>query len=190
MFAQLAHAADDASGILENATKRLTEAKSVTATFTVTSNGRSANGELTASGAKFTATINGLRTWFDGQTQWTLSPRNREVTIIEPTPDELAQSNPLAVLRSLSRGYKGSILKSAAGTKCIRMTGSRNTDFKQVTIVLNASDLQPKTIDVTTADGASMKIQVTSLKTGGALPASTFVFDKKSFPGVRLNDMR
>ena len=45
-------------------------------------------------GDMFTISSPGLRSWYDGKTQWTYSSQIGEVNIITPTPEEVSQINP------------------------------------------------------------------------------------------------
>lgn len=186
-----AYAEDSATSLLEKAAAKLTSAQSVTASFTASTGHGSVSGNITASAEKFAASGQGFRTWYDGKTQWTYTEKTQEVTIIEPTPEELVQSNPLYIIRTLCSGYNATMLKSAPGTRVLRMTPKAGgAEFRQVTLTLQASTLLPKSIDVVYSDGSKMNIAVTSIKTGGAVAASAFQFDTKACPGAQINDMR
>lgn len=184
---------DDARTMLDKAATRLSSAKSVKAAYTVSIKGKggTANGTLLMASDKFTATLGDITTWYDGTTQWTYAPANNEVTIIEPTPEELVQSNPLAIIRSLRSGYKATVAKSAPGTRTIRLTPvGKGGEYKQVAVTLTASTLLPSSIVATLADGNVVTIHISSITTGGAVADSTFKFDRTKHSKARLNDMR
>lgn len=186
------HAADDAMQLLDKASARLTSAKSIHATYTVTSPGHgSVKGSITVAGQRFTASSEVMTTWFDGKTQWTYAPSTGEVNIIEPLPEEMAQTNPFVIINSLRHNYKAAVMKSTPGTRTIRMTATdRNADIRQAIVTLKASTLLPTALTVTMADGTTLRIAIDSLELGGAVSQTMFTFDKKKYPRARVNDMR
>lgn len=187
-----ASAADDAANLIKQCADKLASAPSVKASYVVTLKGQGdARGNLIMSADKFTAAAPGIITWFDGLTQWTYSSSDGEVTIVEPTPEELAQSNPLSVIRSLTTGYKAAMVKSAPGTKSIRLTPlTKKSDYKQIVVTLSASTLLPTQLVANTTDGNVMNLKITSLSIGNPVSSRSFKFDPKRYPNARVNDMR
>lgn len=183
----------DARAMLDKAATKLESAPSVKATYSLSVKGHSAevNGSLLMASDRFTASAGDITTWYDGTTQWTYVPANNEVTVIEPSPEELLQSNPLAIIRSLRSGYSASVVKSAPGTRSIRLVSTaKGSEFKQVTVTLTASTLLPSAIKATMADGNEMNIRISSISLGGAVSPATFKYDKTKHGKVRVNDMR
>ena len=56
------------------------------------------SGEITLKGNKFRITLGGNETKFDGKTQWMFVSEYNEVSITEPTLDELKEVSPLAMI--------------------------------------------------------------------------------------------
>ena len=56
-------------------------------------------------GEKFLLDADGVKTWFDGRTQWSYLTNSDEVNISEPTPEELQSINPYALLSIYKQGY-------------------------------------------------------------------------------------
>lgn len=188
-----AQTAEDAASLLDKAASRLASAPSVKASYQLTFKGHdgTVSGNILMAADRFTASGGDITTWYDGKTQWTYNPDAREVTVIEPTPDELAQSNPLVILSTLRKGYKASICKSAPGTRTIRLTPmTKGGDYRQLTVTLAASTLLPSAIKATLADGNEMNIVIRSISIGKKVPDSTFRFDKSKYSHARINDMR
>ncbi len=105
-----------ADGLLRQAADKLRNAKSVSATCAINSDGHSTQARIIMSGRRFRIESPGYATWFDGRTQWTYSASTGEVTVTEPTAGELAESNPLSVIEAFTSAYNSSIT-SAAGDK-------------------------------------------------------------------------
>ncbi len=187
----MALSADSAAELIKHSADKMRSAQSVTATYTTSAGSHKGSGTIVISGDKFHISSPGeITVWYDGRTQWAYSPATGEVNIMEPTPEELAQINPFAIIGAFSRGYKASLLKAPAGQKKILLTAtSRKFDISKVTVTLGA-DLLPKHLTVTTVDGHTLNVTVNSIKLGGKVSDATFRFDKKKFPKARITDLR
>lgn len=187
----VAGAADTADGLLSKAAERLRSAKSVTAQFTLSSGGSKSSGKIILAGDRFHVSTQELSTWYDGKTQWTYSPQAGEVNITEPTPEELQQVNPFAIINAFRRGYKATLAGKTANTRTVLLRSSaKNADITTVTLTLNASTHYPTRIVLNMADGTRLSIDVTKVTAGGTLPASTFTFDKRRYPSATVVDLR
>lgn len=183
--------ADTADGLLAKAADRLRAAGSVTAQFTLASGGGKASGRIVLAGERFHVSTPDLSTWYDGRTQWTYSPKAREVNITEPTPEELQQVNPFAIINTFRRSYKASFAGKTPTTRTVLLTPlSKNADIKAVTVTLGTSTLYPTRIVINMADGQRLAIDVTKVTAGKAVPASTFTFNRRAYPGVEVVDLR
>lgn len=172
-----------AYGLLRQAADKLRNAKSVSATCAINSDGHSTQARIIMSGRRFRIESPGYATWFDGRTQWTYSASTGEVTVTEPTAGELAESNPLSVIEAFT---------SAAGdTRRISMKARRSdAEIISAEVTLNARTTLPVSIDLTYASGQKVAVSIEAISTGGALPSSTFTFDKAHYPGATINDLR
>lgn len=94
-----------AADILARTTSVMKSAKGLKASFTAIYNGQKATGDIVLTGNRFRLVTQAMTTWYDGRTQWTYSLANQEVTVSEPTAEELTQVNPFAILESLRTRY-------------------------------------------------------------------------------------
>lgn len=112
LLCALAGSAASASGdILDRCAAKIKSAPSLYVTYTVSADGHSADGQLVIQGDMFTISSPGLRSWYDGKTQWTYSSQIGEVNIITPTPEEVSQINPLAIIKTFSTAYTSQLSK-------------------------------------------------------------------------------
>lgn len=184
-------AADNAAKLLDDAAAKLRAAKSVTAVCRIISSGSGYTASVTMSGNKFTVKSPDMEVWYDGKNQWAYSPRTGEVNLTEPTKQELSQINPIGVLDYFSSEYTASMLPAAKNTKNIRLTAkSKKSDIKSVDISIDASTLSPTSLNVTMASGETVRVNITSLKTGNALPSSAFIYRKSIHPDAEIIDLR
>lgn len=184
-------AAQNATQILDKAAANARSAKSLKAAYTIIADGHKQSGTLTIAGDRFIISSPQISSWYDGKTQWTYSTQTGEVNITEPTPEELQQVNPFAIISSFRKLYKASLLKSAAGEHRISLTAlNPKTDIKSVVLTLNSSSLYPTDIELTMSNKRKVDIKVNSVSAGLAIPVADFRFDPKKHPGIPVVDLR
>lgn len=179
-----------AKSVIEATAKKLREMPSMTATFKVVQGRDASQGSLTVSGRSFTVTTPEMKIWYDGKTQWAYSPSAKEVNVTTPTAAEVAESNPLSVLTALTQSYTCRRLSSTPAVDKIELTPRNKTDISKAVISVNVSTGMPTEILAYRANGAVTKIQILAVKAGKKLPASTFRFNQKQYPGVEVVDLR
>lgn len=188
---QSANAALTAQQVAQKAAAVVAGAKGITASFTISSDGHSTKGTIKGSGVKFTVTLPEVSTWYDGKSLYTYNPRTQETTVTNPTARELLESNPLLYVKGGSVGYTYSFARQKAKGKYIvdLFPRDKRSGLKKLTFTINASSFIIEKIAVT-ASGMNTVVTVNSLKTGAALPASTFVYPRSKYPGVEIVDLR
>lgn len=183
--------ATTANSILDSASAKFRSAKSLKAAYTITADGQNQSGTLTLSGDRFVISSPQISSWYDGKTQWTYSTHTGEINITEPTPEELQQVNPFAIISSFRKLYKAVLLKSPSSEKKIRLTANDpHADISSVELTLNSNTLYPSLIEMTLSNKRKVTIKVTTVTPGAELPISTFRFEKSRFPGVPIVDLR
>lgn len=185
-------ATETASDVLNKAIATLKSAKGIDARFVVAAGaGSGSAGNIIISGNRFRLNTSEVSVWFDGRTQWAYSPAMNEVNISEPTLEELGQINPFAVVDGLKKGYRARLLTAPAGKKRIELTPtSKQAPYSKVILTLNATTYMPSGVVITSADGAQISVDITSLKTTDARSPSEFTFRKADYPGVEVVDLR
>lgn len=183
--------AQSAENILKNAADKLTGSKSISAQFTLSADNSTTSGSIVMSGKRFKMTSSQLSTWYDGKTQWSYSPEIEEINISEPTPEELQQINPFAIISEFKKTYNSQLLSSTSGNYRIQLTAkSTDASIRKVVITLNTKTYYPSQIVVTLDNNSTATINVTNVKTGGSLPKSTFVFNAADYPDAEIIDLR
>ncbi len=187
-----AFSADNAASILDKTAQKVRTAKSIKASYTLSSPGSgTASGTLTLAGDKFFMTSADMSVWYDGTTQWVYIKADNEVNVTEPTADELQQINPFVIINTFRQGYKAKTLSSSATAKKISLTAiSSKSDIRSATVTISASTSMPTEITLKMASGQTVTIKISSLSTGSQLPVATFRFPKASYPGAEIIDLR
>lgn len=190
-FAAAAQAMQPAE-VLDKAARVINSSGGITATYTMKVGGRSHTGSIAAKGKKFHINMGGIVTWYDGKNQWNLNTAAGEVTLSTPTAAEISSASPLVMVSSYKNTYRLQAVKSAiAGTYAVKLLPKSSTStVKSAVIYVRKNSFQPCRLDVSSRDGSSSTIVITSLKTGQKLPDSRFVFPKSKYPKVTVVDLR
>lgn len=183
-------ATPSAAEVLRKAVATMKNTPSVEASFSVSMGGRASSGEILISGDKFTLTTPELSTWFDGKTQWAYSPSAKEVNVSEPTPEELQQINPFAILSTMQNQFTPRRLKSDAGYDKIELIPKGKSEYAKIVAVFNSTTHLPKEIIITSTDRSVTTIKITGIKKGGKTTGKLFQFNLTRFPGVEIVDLR
>ena len=103
----------------------------------------------------------------------------------------MQQVNPFAIISAFRRAYKGTLLKSPAGTHTVQLLPlDKKASIRKAVVTFDAKTLYPTLIRLTTDNNATLSIKVTNVVAGKKYPLSTFVFDKKKYPGAEIIDLR
>lgn len=150
-----------------------------------TLNGRQAGATL--SGNMFILDLGNAQVYYDGKTQWSYLPDEKEVTVFDPSEAELAESNPLQILAHLGSDYSGLAVTGKPDTYRLTALNPKN-QINEVTVVINPHDGWPTQM---TLIAGNRRIQLanfrfTILKT--KKPAEAFRF--KAPKGTTVNDLR
>ena len=80
---------------------------------------------------------------------------------------------------------------SPAGTHTVQLLPlDKKASIRKAVVTFDAKTLYPTLIRLTTDNNAILSIKVTNVVAGKKYPLSTFVFDKKKYPGAEIIDLR
>lgn len=154
--------------------------------------GQTASGTFTLKASKFVLDMAEMKAWFDGKTQWAYIPQNNEVSITEPTENELSETNPMAILS----GYNAkSIIRfskiKSAQNYCIEMIPKvKSSDISKIEVQVNKSTQNLFLIKLTNKNGSTSLLSLSNFQKGIKVPDSFFVFNPTKFKGLTENDLR
>lgn len=154
--------------------------------------GQLITGYFTLKGTKFVLDMDQMKVWFDGKTQWSYVPQNKEVSITEPSEKELSETNPMAILS----GYKTKCIIRFSKTKstqnhCIEMIPKANkTDISKIEVQVNKTNLNLFSIKMTNKNGSITLLTLSNFQKGIKVTDNFFVFNASKFKGVVENDLR
>lgn len=180
-----------AANILNRVVKELQNAKSINMTVVIQSGSNSFNGELTLAREKFNYKAGSLHVFFDGTTQWTIDTDAKEVSVTNPTPEEIVETNPLAFVQSYKTNYKCELVSNSGGTYTIDMKSlKKNNYIRSARVVVSSSTWLPTHVTAQLSTAQTLTIRILKSGKSAALPLSDFRYDSKSYPGFELIDLR
>ena len=144
------------------------------------------SGEITLKGNKFCITLGGNETKFDGKTQWMFVSEYNEVSITEPTVDELKDISPLAMIEHYV--VKDRISEGEDGEINFYPTEPKSSEYFRIELRLNKADL-PTRLVIHQKNGDKITLVWDSLNKT-KVDDSYFYFDVAKYPNVEVNDLR
>ena len=190
----------DAKEILDRTAATFRQAGGVQAGFTVSNyfKGKlqgTSTGTIQLKGEKFYLDAEGVKTWFDGRTQWTYLSNTDEVNVSEPTAEELQAINPYTLLYIYKQGYrlklgKTNTYRGKPAYEVILNASGKKQDLQCIILYVAKDSFQPLCVSMTQQGGNSAAIQLTSYRTGQDYSDRLFTFDKKAYPNAEVIDLR
>lgn len=156
--------------------------------------GGTQQGKLLLKGNKFCLESGGIKTWFDGKTQWSYVEQNEEVNVSSPTPEEIQSVNPYALLVSFKKGFNyryvgEKIRQGKRGHEIILTPKTTSQDIKSITLNVEENS-SPVYIAIQPQNGEKQEFKISSYRTGVNLPDAVFRFDKSKYPEAEIIDLR
>lgn len=149
-------------------------------------------GEIKMSGNKFRLKMSDMETIFDGKTQWVYAQKLNEVTISEPDKTELEQISPLLMMTGYSKKCRIAFepTETEDGFWHIALLPfDKKAEFFRIRVIINKKTNELSKMEFSARNGERFEISVGALKTLAVAP-ETFVFQKKDYPKVAINDLR
>lgn len=133
-----------------------------------------------------------MKVWFNGKTQWVYYNQSDEVTITEPTAEELSTTNPVAILSDLKRGSKISLAKQKNVQQQIVVLTPKDpkASFSKAEVHFHKATGQLAAMTLRFPDGSSQSLKLNNYQTNVNVASTVFSFDKKNFPEAIVVDMR
>lgn len=177
--------------ILERVIKIISDAKGVEAKFTIYNSGYSGSGIIRSQGSKFNVSLPDVEVWYNGKDLYTYNKRTSETTIVIPTPEELAETNPLTYVTSASKSYNVAVSTVKKPNKdVLELTPKNKSEIKRITLTISQKDSKPEKIVVEPSHGNPISAEISSFKTGIELSSSQFEYPKSKYPKVEIVDLR
>lgn len=180
-----------ATQVLDKVVKTIRDTPSINMKMSVQNGSSTFKAELTVAHSKFAYNAGPLLVLFDGISQWTLDADSKEVSLTDPTPEEIAETNPLAFVSNYKNNYNVSLTKSGEGSYNIKMTALDKSSFvRSAQVVISSTTWLPTHITAQLSTGQTLTIRVNATEKGAEIPIAKFRYDSKTYPGYELIDLR
>ncbi len=155
--------------------------------------GGSVNGTISLKNNMFMVDCDGVKTWFDGVTQWSYIEANNEVNISTPTIEEQNLINPYSILRMYEEGfnYKYAGKKKFGGETCdeIILTPEIQQYYECMKVLINPK-MEPINIEFIYSEAEKEIITVKKYQKNDKLSEDNFRFDMDAHSDAEIIDLR
>lgn len=180
-----------AQQVLDNVVNSISTDKSLTFNTVIQNGAQAENARLVISKRNFKYDAGALNVFYDGTTQWTVDNEAGEVTLTNPTPEEISETNPLAFVQSYKAYYNVSIAGNSGGTYTVKLEAREKTSYiRSANVVVSSKTWLPTHITATLSTGQTLTLRILSVEKGDKIPASGFRFDTKAHPDYEIIDLR
>lgn len=135
----------------------------------------------------------GIKSWYDGQTQWSYVIQNDEVNISVPTADELDNVHPYAWINRYATAftfvYAGQKTENGQQVHEVVLTPKTTGELSSITLHINAQG-HPTLLRLQTANGGQQTYVVTGYQPLKRQPLTVFRFPEKQYPNAEVVDLR
>ena len=189
-----------AMALLDKATAAFDSKKGITADFVITlENTRDEKkeeipGKIWLKGELFKLSVKDIDTYFDGKTQSVYMKEAQEVTISNPSAEELKEINPVMLLKSYQKGYKMKFMETLQeGGKTLDVIDLYPEDLKnansRITISIEKESMRLHSVKVQGKDGVNTMLAIKKYDFT-AIPDDVFVFNPNNIKGIEVIDLR
>ena len=190
----------DASAIIEKTSRIYKDWGGMDVKFTShsrdekNSTSESFEGAMRMKNEKFVLTTPDMIIWFDGTTQWTYLPYNKEVNINTPSADELHLINPMMLLQDYKKNYNLTLTgeSTSANAKSafdITLTPKKREQLEKVDIQIEKNTSLPVKLVITMRNKIFITVMLNEMKADNPSD-ELFTFPKPSYPDVEIIDLR
>lgn len=184
--------ADSAARILDKTVAKLKATGASECNFQLQSASGAASGTIAVSGKKFKLSTPQFITWFDGYNMWTANSGTKEITLVNPTPRELREANPLEYMNGYKSSYNVYFSKRKDSNCHLILLNpkSKNSDVTAVEIAVNKKTFLPERMIIRDKNDNRTTINIYGMKLGVNKNADVFVCPVKSMKNYDLVDLR
>jgi len=130
--------------------------------------------------------------WYNGETNWSFLPAEKEVTITKPDrTDDSFESRPSSLFTMYKKGYKCRLVEERKDSYIIDLYPDEiKNELIRVRLIINKSTLDPVSFEYKRRDGLTMTLTVKEYSLKQKTEPGMFRFSAEKFIGVEIIDMR
>jgi outer membrane lipoprotein-sorting protein len=187
VFAQ----SNKAVSLIDGMQKKYKAMGSFSANFTYQTDGAATmSGSITVKGTKFRLKTAGQEIFNNGKEVSTYIKEINEVNISGFDPEE-GDLNPAKIYSFDKKQYKINLVSESAGISTLELAPTtKSAQIQKITLKIESKDFKVKEWTIVNKVGKKQNFKITKFNPNAGVDDAYFTFNKKSFPGVSVNDLR
>lgn len=149
-------------------------------------------GTLWIKGEQFVLDCGGVKSWFDGQTQWSYVTENEEVNVSTPTQEEIQVINPYVLVSMYRHGFKyryeGLKMRNGKRGTEIALIPEKQQDIRKILLAIGENNI-PFYIGIDMQNGHYEEFILTNQE-NLTLDDEFFRFNEREYPDAEVIDLR
>ncbi|MDR0733399.1 MAG: outer-membrane lipoprotein carrier protein LolA [Dysgonamonadaceae bacterium] len=187
-----------AKDLLNKTAAILAQAGGISASFTLNikdgmnETSQACDGTILMKGDKFIINMPEQAIYFDGKTQWIYQKSGEEVSITQPSGEEMQALNPKSIFANYKKtDYRYAGTKTDGKKRKVQevILFPKQGDISKITIQINAAGF-PVSFFIFYKNKIESKIHINKYLTKQNFSDSLFVFDGKQYPNAEIIDLR
>lgn len=153
----------------------------------------SQTGKIQIKGDNYYLSIQGQDIISNGKGIWTVIKESEEIQINDlPDEDEEDYISPNKIFTLYEDGFKYKFVKEENGIQIINLypKAAEEKSFHRIALFINKSKTQITKVKVYGKDGSIFIYKIKTFTTNQTIPDSKFTFNKASYPGYEIIDLR
>jgi outer membrane lipoprotein-sorting protein len=130
----------------------------------------------------------------DGIMMWNYQKNSNEVSIFDADDDDFSMLHPLKMLNDWEKEYGAKFIREDDLNKnrvnILDLTPKKKSQFYKIRLFINKTTSYIQQIMMYDMDGTTLTYTVAKFTPNAAVEDSKFIFNKKDYPDVQVNDMR
>lgn len=179
---------------LKESVEKILSYPAVKVSFRMIQNRETRKGEMVMSGLAFMiATETGdYETWFDGKTMWTWSDMTQEISMTEPSAEEIAEVNPFVIISDAAKNYNVSVVSDNNKDIQLKLVPEKKKGalVKSAVLTLNKSTKLPQSMEITLNDRQTITFEFLKIEAVKKMSAKEFRYKEEYHPGYDIIDLR
>ena len=180
-----------AISIVDGMQKMYKSLPSFSANFSYQTDGNGVmSGSITVRGTKFRLKTAGQEIFNNGKEVSTYMKEINEVNISGFDPEE-GDLNPAKIYSFDKKQYKVNLVSEAAGVSTLELAPTaKSAQIQKISLKIETGSFKVKEWTIVNKVGKKQNFKITKFTPNAGVDDSYFTFNKKSFPGVSVNDLR
>ena len=150
-------------------------------------------GHFVMDSEKLRLTMSGIETIFDGKTQWVYMSNNNEVTITEPTAEEMKDISPIVMIDYYTTGHRIVMDAEKSDDKFAVINfypvDLSNTEYFRISLKVRREDYMPMQLAIWQRNADTITFNWENIE-AVKVDSDSFSFNQAEYPNVVVNDLR